>query len=224
MWGMSAIRRRNLRVLEKNGAPGRSRTCDPRLSHDGTTGSDSQVVSYAASSSPASRRALVRKELVMKKVRFVGLDVHADTIAVAVAEPGEDGAIRGGDSESTGIHPPTGSPRLAVPRARRRGPTPASSRPRGSCAPASKHRADPSSRDRRLSSAPRWARPPRTARRARSAANRGHTPWGPPRNTRAIARVIPAASPERRRRKTSCARAIGWASFCCDTVGAGPPV
>ena len=28
----------------------------------------------------------------MKKVRFLGLDVHADTIAVAVAEPG--GAVR----------------------------------------------------------------------------------------------------------------------------------
>jgi transposase len=30
----------------------------------------------------------MRKEPVMKKVRFIGLDVHADTIAVAVAEPG----------------------------------------------------------------------------------------------------------------------------------------
>ena len=28
----------------------------------------------------------------MKKVRFIGLDVHADTIAVAVAEP--DGEVR----------------------------------------------------------------------------------------------------------------------------------
>ncbi len=28
----------------------------------------------------------------MKKVQFVGLDVHADTIAVAVAEP--DGTVR----------------------------------------------------------------------------------------------------------------------------------
>ena len=66
--------------------------------------------------------------------------------------------------------------KATAPRARRRGPTPASSHPRGSCAPASRHRADPSSRDRRLSSAPRWVRLPRTARRARSAANRGHTP------------------------------------------------
>jgi hypothetical protein len=26
----------------------------------------------------------------MSKIRFVGLDVHADTIAVAVAEPGQE--------------------------------------------------------------------------------------------------------------------------------------
>jgi transposase len=34
----------------------------------------------------------MRKEPVMSKVRFIGLDVHADTIAVAVAEP--DGEVR----------------------------------------------------------------------------------------------------------------------------------
>ncbi len=34
----------------------------------------------------------MKKEPVMKKVQFVGLDVHADTIAVAVAEPG--GTVR----------------------------------------------------------------------------------------------------------------------------------
>ena len=34
----------------------------------------------------------MRKEPVMSKVRFVGLDVHADTIAVAVAEP--EGEVR----------------------------------------------------------------------------------------------------------------------------------
>jgi transposase len=32
----------------------------------------------------------MRKEPVMKKVRFIGLDVHADTIAVAVAAPGQE--------------------------------------------------------------------------------------------------------------------------------------
>ena len=40
----------------------------------------------------------MRKEPVMKKVRFIGLDVHADTIAVAVAEPG-------GDVRSLGVIP-----------------------------------------------------------------------------------------------------------------------
>jgi hypothetical protein len=34
----------------------------------------------------------MRKEPVMKKVRFIGLDVHAETIAVAVAEA--DGEVR----------------------------------------------------------------------------------------------------------------------------------
>src|SRR5512142_274139 len=39
----------------------------------------------------------MRKEPVVAKdnsIRFVGLDVHADTISVAVAEPGRDGAVR----------------------------------------------------------------------------------------------------------------------------------
>jgi transposase len=40
----------------------------------------------------------MRKEPVMKKVRFIGLDVHADTIAVAVAEPG-------GEVRSLGVIP-----------------------------------------------------------------------------------------------------------------------
>ena len=34
------------------------------------------------------------------KVRFLGLDVHAETIAVAVAEPGWRGAQPGHDSQS----------------------------------------------------------------------------------------------------------------------------
>jgi len=34
----------------------------------------------------------MRKEPVMSKVRFLGLDVHADTIAVGVAEP--NGEVR----------------------------------------------------------------------------------------------------------------------------------
>jgi transposase len=40
----------------------------------------------------------MRKEPVMKKVRFIGLDVHAETIAVAVAEPG-------GEVRSLGVIP-----------------------------------------------------------------------------------------------------------------------
>ena len=36
----------------------------------------------------------MRKEPVMKNVRFVGLDVHAETIAIAIAEPGRDGEVR----------------------------------------------------------------------------------------------------------------------------------
>jgi transposase len=40
----------------------------------------------------------MRKEPVMKKVRFIGLDVHADTIAVAVAEAG-------GEVRSLGVIP-----------------------------------------------------------------------------------------------------------------------
>jgi transposase len=40
----------------------------------------------------------MRKEPVMKKVRFIGLDVHADTIAVAIAEPA-------GEVRSVGVIP-----------------------------------------------------------------------------------------------------------------------
>jgi len=47
--------------------------------HHGTTGSDSQRVGYAVSRS-------------VKSIKFVGLDVHAETIAVAVAE--QDGEVR----------------------------------------------------------------------------------------------------------------------------------
>src|SRR5713101_6735900 len=67
------------------------------VSQNETTGSDSQLVGYAASwrLSNAEPHA---KEPVMKKVRFIGLDVHADTIAVAAAEPG-------GEVRSLGVIP-----------------------------------------------------------------------------------------------------------------------
>ena len=61
------------------------------FSHNGTTGSDSQLVGYAASWSPHNAEPHA-KEPVMSNVRFIGLDVHAETIAVAVAEP--DGEVR----------------------------------------------------------------------------------------------------------------------------------
>jgi hypothetical protein len=35
-----------------------------------------------------------RRPVVKKATRFVGLDVHAETIAVAVAEPGRGGEVR----------------------------------------------------------------------------------------------------------------------------------
>ena len=44
----------------------------------------------------------------MSKVRFVGLDVHADTIAVAVAEPGGEVRSLGIDSEPPGVDPEAG--------------------------------------------------------------------------------------------------------------------
>src|SRR5262249_35429423 len=64
------------------------------ISHYGAT--NRQFVAnagYAAKKVNPAAQSRIRKELVaMFKVRFVGLDVHADTIAVAVAEP--DGEVR----------------------------------------------------------------------------------------------------------------------------------
>jgi transposase len=50
----------------------------------------SQTVDYAADRVEPWRRATYEREPAMKNVRFVGLDVHAQTIAVAVAEPGSE--------------------------------------------------------------------------------------------------------------------------------------
>ena len=44
----------------------------------------------------------------MSKIRFVGLDVHADTIAVAVADTDGDVRSLGTIPESGGIDPQTG--------------------------------------------------------------------------------------------------------------------
>lgn len=55
-----------------------------------------RVLQTQLRSRDAVRPPRVHKEPVMSTVRFVGLDVHADTIAVAVAEPG--GEVAGRDS------------------------------------------------------------------------------------------------------------------------------
>jgi transposase len=59
---------------------------------------DLQTVDYAASRERPWRRATYKWEPAVKNVRFVGLDVHAETIAVAVAEVG-------GEVRSLGVIP-----------------------------------------------------------------------------------------------------------------------
>ena len=49
---------------------------------------DSQLADYAVNREDPRRRAAYEWEPAMKNVRFVGLDIHALTIAVAVAEAG----------------------------------------------------------------------------------------------------------------------------------------
>ena len=70
-------------VLEGDGALWRMCPGDPRLSHNGTTGADAARELRCELESLHKAESL-RKEPVMKKVQFVGLDVHAETIAVAV--------------------------------------------------------------------------------------------------------------------------------------------
>jgi hypothetical protein len=59
---------------------------------------DSQLADYAVNREDPRRRAAREWEPAMSNVRFVGLDVHAETIAVAVAETG-------GEVRSVGVIP-----------------------------------------------------------------------------------------------------------------------
>ncbi len=81
--------RLSIHPLNKVSKPGNSRRLSVSRppSHNGTTGSSHQVVGYAPSYD--ARRAEPhgeRSRSMGKNTRFIGLDVHAETIAVAVAE------------------------------------------------------------------------------------------------------------------------------------------
>ena len=71
---------------QRNACPESSR------SHNGTTGSESQGRGLCCESEDKQYRATSERSRSMKRIKFVGLDVHAETISVAVAE--QDGEIR----------------------------------------------------------------------------------------------------------------------------------
>ena len=160
----------------------------------------------------------------MKKVRFVGLDVHADTIAVAVAEPG--GTVR-----SVGVIPnrpesirklvkQLGSPE---PRARllRGGPD----RVCHLLAADRTGRAVRGGRTHLGAGEGRRSREDGSARCSEAGAElpRRRLDAGVGSPTPRMRHCGMWCAPARRRRKISCARAIAWGSFCCGTAGAPPP-
>src|SRR5438128_1721798 len=67
-------------------------------SHNGMTGSRSQGVGYAVGATEPRRATCERSRSMSTNLRYLGLDVHADTIAVAVAEPS-------GEVRSLGVIP-----------------------------------------------------------------------------------------------------------------------
>src|SRR3989441_5795139 len=72
-----------------------------RASHYGMTGSRSQGIGYAVGATEPRRATCERSRSMPTNLRYLGLDVHAETIAVAVAAPG-------GEARSLGLlpHPP----------------------------------------------------------------------------------------------------------------------
>src|SRR5262249_18383911 len=94
----------NLRLLimpprfQRNCIPFRQRNGGPQLgkrwaatqgpSQDGATNRFAVARVTAKKVNPAAQSRIRKERSLMFKVRFVGLDVHADTIAVAVAEAG----------------------------------------------------------------------------------------------------------------------------------------
>src|SRR3989442_9437197 len=83
----------HVRVIEPN-LP----AADCRVSHNGMTGSRSQGVGYAVGASEPRRATCERSRSMSTNLRYLGLDVQADTIAVAVAEPS-------GEVRSLGVIP-----------------------------------------------------------------------------------------------------------------------
>ncbi len=86
------------------------------LSHNGTTGSNSQRVGYVASWSTAQRRATMRKEPVMRKVQFCRSRCARGHDRGRRGGAGRDGAVGGGAGEARSDQPGIGTERAPLPR------------------------------------------------------------------------------------------------------------